>query len=140
MNLSTLASEYNAVNLSLSLFLKTSISLFESFIHPWHCSHLSLYVLYKGLHFISWSQLLIRVNKFEFLYQIATVFSSIYEHLYKDLSNLLNSHKSQTEFIFPANTFSSLMLIIWKLHHPSTYEIPNLRLSVALQSYHHTSV
>lgn len=92
-----------------------SVSLFQSFIHPWYSSHLSLYFLCKGYHFIPWSQLLIKVHKFKFLYQLAIVFSSIYQH-HMGLPKLVNPSKSQIEcIIFPAKVYSSFF------HHPLTY-------------------
>ena len=74
-------------------------------------SSLFLYLLYKGHHWIPWSRLLTRVHKFDFLCQLATVFSSVYQLTCMDLPNLLNPNKSQTEFIFPKSFLSSCLLL-----------------------------
>ena len=74
-------------------------------------SSLFLYLLYKGHHWIPWTRLLTRVHKFDFLCQLATVFSSVYQLTCMDLPNLLNPNKSQTEFIFPKSFLSSCLLL-----------------------------
>lgn len=89
----------------ISLFLKKFS--FPKFHPSLVLSSLSLYLLYKGHHWIPWSQLLVRVSKFDFLYQLATVFSSVYQHIHIDLPNLLNPNRSQIEFIFLLSHFFS---------------------------------
>ena len=111
-----------SLELSVTFFLILYFS-FPKFHPSVLLSSLFLYLLYKGHHWIPWSQLLIRVHKFDFLCLLATVFSSVYQCSCMDLSNLLNPNMSQTEFTFPKSfLFSCLLLENLIIHQHIKYQ------------------
>lgn len=76
LNSGTLALESNAVNHLIFVCVCVLISLHFScpMFHPSLALFKSFYCLYKGLHLTPCWQLWVRVQKFECLYQFATVF------------------------------------------------------------------